>query len=80
MLDFDTTILVLDKMWAEESHILIYKRTELRIVKNYIGKREPEISLAYTYLLRLQYWKHFSIESFKLCPTDNDYNSILPFS
>jgi hypothetical protein len=40
---------------------------------------EQEIGLAYTYPVRLQYRKPFSVESFEIGPTDNECDASLPF-
>jgi hypothetical protein len=38
-----------------------------------------DIGLTYSYPLRLQHRKHFSVESFEITPTDSECDMILPF-
>jgi hypothetical protein len=79
LLDCGATIPILNKKWALRNNILTFKRTEPKVVENIADKIKPEIRLAYTYPVRLQYQKHFSVESFEIGPTDNECDGILPF-
>jgi hypothetical protein len=79
VLDCGTTIPILNKKWALRNNIPTFERTEPKVGENLAGKIEPDIGLAYTSQVRLQYRKHFSVESFEIGPTDNECDAILPF-
>jgi hypothetical protein len=48
-------------------------------VESFATKIEPDIEQPYTYPVRLQNRKHYSVERFEICPTDGDCDAILPF-
>jgi hypothetical protein len=79
LLDCGATIPILNKKWALRNNIPTFERTEPKVVESFAGKIEPEIRLAYTYPVRLQHRKLFSVESFEIGPTDNECDAILPF-
>jgi hypothetical protein len=79
LLDFGASIPILNKSWAQNHKIPTSRQAKPRLVENFAGKIEPEIGLAYTYPVRLQHRKHFSVESFEIGPTDDECDAILPF-
>jgi hypothetical protein len=79
LLNCGATIPILKRSWAERKNILTFNRAEPKVAENFGGKIESEIGLAYTYPVRVQYRKHFSVESFEIVPTDSECEAILPF-
>jgi hypothetical protein len=49
------------------------------MIENITGSTHADIGLTYSYLLRLQHRKHFSVEFFELTPTDSECDVIVPF-
>jgi hypothetical protein len=79
LLDYRATILLLNKSWAQHRKISTFQKNEPKVVGNFVGKIEPDIGLVYTYPLRLQHQKHFSVDSFEIQPIDDQCDAILPF-
>jgi hypothetical protein len=79
LLDFEASIPILNKSWAQNHKIPTSRQAESRLVKNLAAKIEPEIRLACTYPVRLQHRGSFSVESFEIGPTDDECDAILPF-
>jgi hypothetical protein len=79
LLDYEVTISGLNKSWGQHRKISTFERTEVKIVKNFARKIEPDITLAYTYLLRLQQQIYVLVNSFEIEPTDIQCNAILSF-
>jgi hypothetical protein len=79
LLDCGATMPIRNKKWALQNNIPTFERTEPKVVENFAGKIKPEMGLAYTYPVRLQHRKHFSVESFEIGTRDNECDAILPF-
>jgi hypothetical protein len=79
LLDWGATLPLLSKEWAIKINVLTYKCDRQLIIENFSGKAEPEIGKAYSYPLRLQHRKQYSVESFEISPMDSEYDVILPF-
>jgi hypothetical protein len=79
LLDCSATIRILYQIWALRNNIPMFERTEPKVVENFAGKIAPEIGVAYTYPVRLQFRKHFSVDSFEIGMIDSESDAILPF-
>jgi hypothetical protein len=56
----------LDSTWARQNNMPIYQREMPRLIENFTGKIESEFGHSFTYPMRLQHRKHFSMDSFEI--------------
>jgi hypothetical protein len=79
LLDGGRTIPIVNKTWALRNNIPMLDSTEPEVVENFARKIDAEIRLKYTYPVRRQHRKDFSLESVEIGLTDNEYDPILTF-
>jgi hypothetical protein len=79
LLDWGASIPVLSKQWAIKNQVPTFQREKRLMIETFAGSTHADIGLTYSYPLRLQHRKHFSVESFEITPTDLECDVILPF-
>jgi hypothetical protein len=78
-LDWGASIPALSKQWAIKNQVPTFQRGKRLMIENFARSTHTDIGLTYSYPLRLQHRKHFSVESFEITPTDSECDVILPF-
>jgi hypothetical protein len=73
------SIPVLNITWATTNGVPTFERKKPLQVESFTGKAETDIGKTYTYAMRLQHRKHFSVESFYISPMEPECDVILPF-
>jgi hypothetical protein len=56
-----------------------FEREKPLQIESFTGKTETDIGKTYTYPMRLQHRKHFSVELFYITPMEPECDVILPF-
>jgi hypothetical protein len=79
LLDWGASILVLNVTWATRNKVPTFEREKRLQIESFTGKTETDIGKTYTYPMRLQHRKHFSVESFYITPMKPECDVILPF-
>jgi hypothetical protein len=79
LLDWGASIPVLNVTWATRNKVPTFEREKPLQIESFTGKTETDIGKTYTYPMRLQHRKHFSVESFYITPMEPECDVILPF-